>query len=43
MILLDILLSTSLLLIFVTGAYCLWEQTKLEQKEWKRRRRERND
>ena len=40
---LDILLSTSLLLVFGTGAYCLWEQTKQEQKEWERRRRERND
>jgi len=33
--------STLFLLIIVTGAYCLWEQTKYEQKEWEKRRDER--
>ena len=41
MIIVDILFSTSLILIFFSGAYCLWEHTKIEQKEWERRRRER--
>ena len=38
---LDYIMSTALLLIFCSGGYCLWEHTKLEQKEWERRRRER--
>ena len=33
--------STLFMLVFVTGAYCLWEQTKYEQKEWEKRRDER--
>ena len=41
MILVDILFSTSLILIFFSGAYCLWEHTKIEQKAWEKRKRER--
>jgi len=42
---LDIIMSTALLLIMASGAYCLFEQTKYEQKEWEKRRdeRKRND
>lgn len=38
---LDYIMSTALLLIMASGAYCLWEQTKYEQKEWEKRRDER--
>ena len=33
--------STFAILIMVSGAYCLWEQTRYEQKEWEKRRDER--
>ena len=38
---LDYIMSTALLLIFASGAYCLFEQTKYEQKQWEQRKRER--
>jgi hypothetical protein len=38
---LDYIMSTALLLIFASGAYCIWEQTKYEQKQWEKRKRER--
>jgi hypothetical protein len=40
---LEIIMTTGLLLIMASGAYCLWEQTKYEQKQWEKRKRERND
>jgi len=40
---LDYIMSTTLLLIMASGAYCIWEQTKYEQKQWEKRKRERND
>jgi len=33
--------STFAILIMASGAYCLWEQTKYEQKQWEKRRDER--
>ncbi len=41
MIILDYIMSTMLLLIFCSGAYCLYEQTKYEQQQWEKRKRER--
>ena len=38
---LDYIMSTALLLIFASGAYCLDEQTKYEQEQWEKRRDER--
>jgi hypothetical protein len=38
---LEIIMTTGLLLIMASGAYCLWEQTKYEQKQWEKRKRER--
>lgn len=38
---LDYIMSTALLLIFASGAYCLYEQTKYEQEQWEKRRDER--
>ena len=38
---LDFIMTTGLLLIMASGAYCLWEQTKYEQKQWEKRRDER--
>jgi hypothetical protein len=42
---LDFIMSTALLLIMASGAYCLFEQTRYEQKQWEKRRdeRKRND
>lgn len=40
---LDFIMTTGLLLIMASGAYCLWEQTKYEQEQWEKRKRERND
>ena len=40
---LDIIMSTALLLIMASGAYCLFEQTKYEQKQWEKRKRERQE
>ena len=42
---LEIIMTTSLLLIMASGAYCLFEQARYEQKEWEKRRdeRKRND
>ena len=40
---LDYIMSTALLLIMASGAYCLWEQTKYEQQQWEKRKRERNN
>ncbi len=39
----EFIMTTGLLLIMASGAYCLWEQTKYEQKQWEKRKRERND
>ena len=38
---LEFIMTTGLLLIMASGAYCLWEQTKFEQKQWEKRRDER--
>ena len=38
---LDFIMTTGLLLIMASGAYCLWEHTKYEQKQWEKRKRER--
>ena len=42
---LDFIMSTALLMIMASGAYCLFEQARYEQKEWEKRRseRKRND
>ncbi len=42
---LDFIMSTALLMIMASGAYCLFEQTRYEQKQWEKRRdeRKRND
>ena len=40
---LDFIMTTGLLLIMASGAYCLWEQTKYEQEQWEKRKRERNN
>jgi len=37
----EFIMATGLLLIMASGAYCLWEQTKYEQKQWEKRRDER--
>jgi len=37
----DIAGGTLFMLVFISGAYYLWEQTKYEQKEWEKRRDER--
>lgn len=39
----DYIMSTALLLIMASGAYCLFEQTKYEQKQWEKRKRERQE
>ena len=36
---LDYIMSTGLLLIMASGAYCIWEQTKYEQKQWEKRKK----
>lgn len=41
MIIWDYIMSTGLLLIMASGAYCIWEQTMYEQKQWEKRKRER--
>ena len=38
---LDYIMSTALLMIMASGAYCLFEQARHEQKEWEKRRSER--
>ena len=38
---LDYIMSMGLLLIMLSGAYCIWEQTKYEQQQWEKRKRER--
>ncbi len=38
---LEYIMGTGLLLIMASGAYCLFEQTKYEQKQWEKRRDER--
>jgi len=38
---LDYIMSMGLLLIMLSGAYCIWEQTQYEQKQWEKRKRER--
>ena len=38
---LEYIMGTGLLLIMASGAYCLFEQTKYEQKQWEKRKRER--
>ena len=38
---LDYIMSMGLLLLMASGAYCIWEQTKYEQKQWEKRKRER--
>ena len=35
--------STFAILIMASGAYCLFEQTKYEQKQWEKRKRERQE
>jgi len=40
---LDFIMSTALLMIMASGAYCLFEQTKYEQKQWEKRKRERQE
>jgi hypothetical protein len=40
---LDFIMSTALLLIMASGAYCLFEQTRYEQKQWEKRKRERQE
>jgi len=40
---LDFIMSTALLLIMASGAYCLFEQTKYEQKQWEKRKREQKE
>jgi len=40
---LDFIMSTALLMIMASGAYCLFEQARYEQKEWERRKRERQE
>ncbi len=37
---LDFIMSTALLMIMASGAYCLFEQARYEQKEWEKRRSE---
>jgi len=37
----EYIMATGLLLIMASGAYCLFEQTKYEQKQWEKRRDER--
>ena len=39
----DYIMSTGLLLLMASGAYCIWEQTKFEQQQWEKRKRERNN
>jgi len=40
---LDFIMSTALLMIMASGAYCLFEQTKYEQKQWEKRKRDRQE
>jgi hypothetical protein len=40
---LDFIMSTALLMIMASGAYCLFEQTRYEQKQWEKRKRERKE
>jgi len=40
---LDFIMSTALLLIMASGAYCLFEQTRYEQKQWEKRKREQKE
>ena len=40
---LDFIMSTALLMIMFSGAYCLFEQTKYEQKQWEKRKREQKE
>jgi hypothetical protein len=42
---LEYIMGTALILIMASGAYCLFEQARYEQKEWEKRRdeRKRND
>jgi len=37
----EFIMTTGLLMIMASGAYCLYEQTKYEQKQWEKRKRER--
>ena len=38
---LEYIMGTGLLLIMASGAYCRFEQTRYEQKQWEKRKRER--
>ena len=40
---LDFIMSTALLMIMASGAYCLFEQTRYEQKQWEKRKREQKE
>jgi len=40
---LDFIMSTALLMIMASGAYCLFEQARYEQKQWEKRKRERQE
>ena len=35
---LEYIMGTGLLLIMASGAYCLFEQTRYEQKQWEKRK-----
>ena len=39
----EYIMATGLLLIMASGAYCLFEQARYEQKEWEKRRSERQE
>ena len=39
----EYIMTTGLLLIMASGAYCLFEQARYEQKEWEKRKRERQE
>ena len=40
---LEYIMGTALILIMASGAYCLFEQARYEQKEWEKRRSERQE
>jgi hypothetical protein len=40
---LDFIMSTVLLMLMASGAYCLFEQTRYEQKQWEKRKREQKE
>ena len=40
---LELIMATSLLIIMASGAYCLFEQARYEQKQWEKRKREQKE